>query len=173
MTAFAFDRDARAAATALARSMNITAPAYSRGYLLTHVERNTLRRFFILPSATSADSSMALLFEQPLSDAAAARTTPTQWPSPLPHLDATPTFTAYSSTTRTTFATGHTQADPASAVDSAISSLKQDGWIPTDTGTPTFKLCTSGNKICIVMATTDTQSGASQITLLLREGATR
>lgn len=173
LSLFAFDRGAREIATTLAREIGIKPPAYSRGYLLTHVERKTLRRLFILPSAANTESSLTLLFEQPLSNTADARTPPTTWPAPLPQLDATPIFTAYSSATHTTFATGHTRADPATATDSAINALKQNGWHESGTGTPTFKLCTSGNKICIVMATSNPESDESQITLLMREGANR
>lgn len=172
LSAFAFQSGARDVAAGLARGLGLPAAAGTgAGCVLTHVERNRLRRLIVLPSAAGQEACLVLALDQSRADAARARTEAPAWPTGLPPLDATPLFSAVSAATRTTFVTAVSAADPADAVRDAAAALTAAGWGEAAPPAPTFRLFASGRKVCVVLASRDPPTGRTTLSVLHREGS--
>ena len=173
LTAYTFDSSpALRVSAGLSRSFGLAAPASSGALFLTHAEKDSLSRLFVLPSPSGSETCVVLAFDQSLRNAAKARENPPAWPDGLPALDATPVFSAVCALTRTTFVTADSPVAPEAAAQEAAQVLRSAGWVETTPATATFKIFASGRKQCVLLATRNPQSERTTISLLQREGAT-
>ncbi len=172
LAAYALDLTAPEAGADLARRLGLPpAPPFGSS-LITHVEKDRMRRLFILPSPASKATCVVLSFDQSLRDFARSRNEPPQWPEGLPALKATPTFSALCALTRTSFVTADTPDTPDAAVREAAQALRGAGWQEASPGNAAFKILTSGKKQCVLLATRNPQTERTTISVLQREGAT-
>lgn len=172
LTAYAFGTSAAETAASLSRRLGLPPPAAFGATLLTHADKASMRRFFVLPAASGAEACVVLAFDQPLRAFARSREKPIAWPESLPALSAAPVFSAVCALTRTAFVTADSPAAPEAAAEEAAQTLRGAGWAEAAPATPTFRLFTSGKKQCALFAGRDPQSGQTSISLLQREGAT-
>ena len=173
LAAYAFGSSANDVRSSLARSLGLPPNASFGGALMSHVEKDRMRRLFVLPAASGESACVVLLFDQSLRDFERVSQETPAWPDGLPAIGATPLFSAVCTETRTSFALAETPADPKAAAQEAAQTLSRAGWLEASaSATPTFKMFTSGKKICLVFASLHPQTGGTTISVLQREGAT-
>jgi hypothetical protein len=172
LSAFALDSTAQEVSAGLARRLGLPASASFGSTLITHVEKDRLRRLIVLPSPASEAACVVLSFDQSLRDAGRTPSEPRPWPEGLPALAATPLFSATCALTRTAFVTADTSALPEAAVQEASQTLRGAGWLETVPASPTFRILTSGRKQCVLFASRNPKTERTTISVLQREGAT-
>jgi hypothetical protein len=172
LSAFALDSTAPEASASLARRLGLPPAAPFGATFITHVEKDRLRRLFVLPAPASAAACVVLSFDQSLRDFAQAQKEPVTWPAGIPALNATPLFSATCTLTRTTFVTADTSALPETALQEAAQTLCSAGWQEVAPATATFKILTSGKKQCVLLALRNPKTERTTISVLQREGAT-
>lgn len=173
LTTYAFGQTSADVLKGLSGALDIPSAESFSGAILTHREQNRLRRFFVLPSASGASACAVLVFDQSLRDFERAGKDTPVWPEGLPAIATVPLFSAVCSKTGTAFAIAETSEAPPAAVQAAAQTLSQTGWAEvTSSATPTFKLFTSGRKICLLFASHHAQTDRTTISVLQREGAT-
>jgi hypothetical protein len=172
LSAFSLAMTAAEAGATLARRLRLPPAAPFGATLLTHVEKDRVRRLFVLPSPASEAACVVLSFDQSLRDFARTRNEPKTWPDGVPALNAVPLFSAACALTRTTFVTAETPSLPDAAVREATQVLRGAGWQEVPPASATFKILTSGRKQCVLLASRNPQSERTTISVLQREGAT-
>jgi len=172
LSAFTLDSTAPEASASLARRLGLPAASPFGSSLITHVEKDRMRRLFVLPSPASEATCLVLAFDQSLRDFAHAKSEPQTWPAGFPALNATPLFSASCALTHTTLVTADTSASPEAAVLEATQALCGAGWLEASPANATFKIFASGRKQCVLLATRNPQTERTTISVLQREGAT-
>lgn len=138
--------------------------------LLTAVEQGVVRRMVVLPDAERLERSTVISFEQSMEGAQAGKAS---WPAGSVVNLGTPRFSAMCAATRTLFVTAEMTGTPQAALDAARMQLVQAGWAEMPVSTPVFSLFVKGLHVSTVYAGTDSKSGATVISVLQREGASR
>ena len=172
LSAFALRSTAPEASASLARALGLPQASPFGATLITHVEKDRMRRLFVLPSPASEVACVVLSFDQSLRDFAQAQKEPIPWPEGFPALGATPLFSATCALTRTAFVTAETPALPEPALQEAAQALRSAGWQEATPATATFKILTSGKKQCVLLALRNPKTERTTISVLQREGAT-
>lgn len=138
--------------------------------LLTAIDQGVVRRMVVLPDAARLERSTVISFEQ---SSAAAQAGKAAWPSGSVLTLGTPRFSATCAATRTLFVTAEVMGTPQAAIQEARMQLVQAGWSELPVATPVFSLFVKGLHVSTVYASTDSKSGATMISVLQREGASR
>ena len=174
LAAYSFGSSAAEVRAGLTHSLGLPPGASFGGTLLAHAEKDRMRRLFVLPAASGESACVVLLFDQSLRDFARASRESPAWPAGLPAVDAVPLFSAVCTETHTTFAVGETASDPATAAQEAALALRRAGWLEASapSATATFKMFSSGKKVCLLFASRRPQTERTTISVLQREGAT-
>ena len=145
-------------------------PQFSGGFL-THQENNRLQRVLVLPSGGGVNTCVVLLFDQALRDAQRSAGRPLAWPDGFAPFSGTPRFTAVCANTRTSFATAEVAGAPEDAAQEAASILRANGWSESPAATPTFRIFSERNRLCVVFASRNPQTGQTSISIVQRNGA--
>ena len=174
LAAYSFGTSATEVRAGLTHSLGLPPGASFGGALVTHVEKDRIRRLFVLPAASGESACVVLMFDQSLRDFERVSREPPTWPDGLPAIDATPLFSAVCAETHTAFAMAETPSDPAAAAQEAAQALRRAGWLEgsSPSATSTFKLFSSGKKVCLLFASRRPQTDRTTISVLQREGAT-
>jgi len=138
--------------------------------LLTAVDQGVVRRMVVLPDAARLARSTVISFEQSVDGAQSGKAS---WPAGSVVNLGTPRFSAMCAATRTLFVTAEMTGTPQAAIEEARLQLVQAGWAEMPVSTPTFSLFVKGLHVSTVYAGTDSKSGATVISVLQREGASR
>jgi hypothetical protein len=172
LSAYSIGASAAETRAGLARLLGLPSDSAFGGALVTHAEKNRVRRFFVLPAASGDSTCVVLLFDQSAADYTRALQTPAAWPDGLPAVTGDLRFSAVCAETRTAFAVAETLSAPEDAVQEASQNLANGGWaLVSSAATPTFKMFSSGRKVCLLFAARASKSDKTVISVLQREGA--
>ena len=172
LTAYSFGSSATEVRASLTRSLGLPPKASFGGALVTHIEKDRLRRLLVLPAASGESACVVLMFDQSLRDSERVSKDPPPWPDGLPAIAAAPLFSAVCTQTHTAFAVAEAASAPEAAVQEASQTLRSTGWSEVSaSATSTFKMFTSGHKVCVLFASLHPQTGGTTISVLQREGA--
>ena len=172
LAAYSIGASAAETRARLARQLGLQTDSAFGGALVTHAEKNRVRRFFVLPAASGDSTCVVLLFDQSAADYTRTLQTPAAWPDGLPAVAGDLSFSAVCAETRTAFAVAETLSAPEDAVQEASQNLVNGSWaLVSSAATPTFKMFSSGRKICLLFAARASKSDKTVISVLQREGA--
>jgi|GEM_PF-1092907 len=146
--------------------------APSVGTMITSQENGRVQRLIVIPSGYGTSASIVMLFEQSLQEAKKrSDDEPLAWPEGLSTLPGVPRFTAFCSSTRTSFVTAETVHEPEDAMKSVDVALRDIGWSLIPVASPTFKVFVRGTKTCIAFATRPAGAAQTTLSVMQREGA--
>ena len=174
LSAYSFSDSASQVRGGLTRALDLPSEAALGGALMTHVEKDRMRRLLVLPASASEAACVVLLFDQSLKDAARVKQNPPPWPSSLPAVAGTPLFSAVCAATGTSFGVAETDAEPQAAAQETAEALSRAGWleVPPSAATSAVRIFNSGKKISVLFASRRAPGERTTISVLQREGAT-
>ena len=174
LCAYAFeDKSATEIGTQLRKRFSISKDVMpSVGTMITSQENGRMQRLLVIPSGYGTASSIVMMFEQSLQDANKhSADEPLAWPDGLSMLPGVPRFTAFCSSTRTSFVTAETVNEPEEAMKSVGVAMRDSGWSSMPVESPTFKLFVRGTKTCVAFASRPAGAVQTTIGVMQREGA--
>jgi len=174
LAAYSLGISAAEVRASLSHTLGLPSSSSFGGALLTHVEKDRVRRLFVLPAASGESTCVVLMFDQSLRDFARVSQESPAWPEGLPAVTATaPLFSAVCAETHTAFAVAETPSDPQAATQEAAQTLSRAGWAEVSSAAAsTFKMFSAGKKVCLLFASRSPQTDRTTISVLQREGAT-